>query len=125
MNASLDACVYIARLRVMPAAIPPAVSCFSCRFTVSFPGAVPFVRALKSVITPVLWNSYGASTMVCPEPTSTEDKLTTYRYQVIPYGLVLKPQRDIPYEVVAFWKEDQVSPLSDWNKTRGCQEVSC
>ena len=71
MNASLDACVYIARLRVMPAAIPPAVSRFSCRFTVSFPGAVPFVRALKSAITPVLWNSYGASTTVYPEPTST------------------------------------------------------
>ena len=45
----------------------------SCRFTVHivFGGPVPFVRALISAITPVLWNSYGASTMVCPEPTST------------------------------------------------------
>ena len=33
--------------------------------------AVSFVRAMISSITPVLWNSYGASIMVCPEPTFT------------------------------------------------------
>ena len=71
MNASLDACVYIARLRVMPAAIPPAVSRFLSVHSIVSGGSVPFVRALNSAITPVLWNSYGASTMVYPEPTST------------------------------------------------------
>ena len=45
----------------------------SCWFTVCIVsgGSVPFVRALKSAITSVLWNSYGASTVVYPEPTST------------------------------------------------------
>ena len=71
MNASLDACVYIARLRAMPAAIPPAVSPFLLVHSIVSGGPVPFVRALISTIKPVLWNSYGASTMVCPEPTFT------------------------------------------------------
>ena len=39
----------------------------------------------------VLWNSYGASTTVCPEPTSTAFKLTSREYLVIPQRPVLKP----------------------------------
>ena len=63
--------------------------------------------------------------MVCPETTSTEDTLTMCQYQVTPYWLVLNPQRDIPYDVVAFQEENLVSPFSDRNKTRSRQEVSC
>ena len=50
-------------------------------------------------------------------------KSTTCRYQVTPYGLVLKPQRDIAYDVVAFWGENKVSLLNNRNGTRSCQEV--
>ena len=111
----------IARLRAMPAAIPPAVSRFLSVHSIVSGGAVPFVRALNSAITPVLWNSYGASTTVYPEPTSTavhRPRVDTRNFN----GLVLKPQRDIPYDVVAFWGENKVSPLSDQNRTRSCQE---
>ena len=63
--------------------------------------------------------------MVCSEPTSTAVCiLTTHQDQVITYGSVLKPSRDLPYDVVAFLGGNQVSPLSDRNETRGCQEAS-
>ena len=50
---------------------------------------------------------------------------TAHQDQVIPYCSALKPLRALPYDVAVFRGENQVSPLSDRNKTRGCQEVSC
>ena len=80
MNASLDACVYIAN--------PSSCFSFLVGLQYRFRRQVPFVRALNSAITPVLWNSYGASIMIYPELTSIAVKSTTCRYQVARFAYV-------------------------------------
>ena len=82
----------ISRLRAMPAAILPAFSRFLSVYTIVSMGSVPFVRALILAIAPVLWNFYGASTILCPEPTSTAvNRLHAGTRYIVPYELLLKP----------------------------------
>ena len=55
----------------MPAAIPPVVPHFLLVHSIVSGGRGPVCARAELGLTPVLWNSYGASTTVYPEPPST------------------------------------------------------
>ena len=106
----------IARLRAMPAAIPPAVSRFLSVHSIVSGGGGPVCARVgfghhapySGIPTVLAPRVYPENHFPCRNRPRV-DRLGTSN------GLVLKPQRDIPYDVVAFRGENKVSPLSDRN----------